>query len=343
MVAPTNKAWDKAMATIKSYFKYVPQFEYYEDLIEKKLQTVKLEDATGMQDSVSKMAMIASLLYNNNIYDNKKLKNLQNGASLSCDSLVSTSSVKMYSEDATELFANTTRVENSNGAMWVTTDDTLHMRTWTIWNPEIRLEAEYTNSWTDPGLVYGSPEIKTVNKQNEEVQGSISNNRYIEVVPASKSVNPEIYFSLPNVRSTEYSVYVVFVPANINSKYYAEPLKKNHLEFTLGYADEKGKITEDVFKDIDPAVDSLQNVPGMTAKVDTTYVGDVTFKTSYVGMSSSSQTYAPYLRIRSRVSSKQTVTYDRTLRIDCIILRPKDLDNYIKAHPDYKYDRGLYN
>jgi len=120
-------------------------------------------------------------------------------------------------------------------------------------------------------------------------------------------------------------------------------LKKNHLEFTLGYADEKGKITEDVFKDIDPAVDSLQNVPGMTAKVDTTYVGDVTFKTSYVGMSSSSQTYAPYLRIRSRVSSKQTVTYDRTLRIDCIILRPKDLDNYIKAHPDYKYDRGLYN
>ena len=120
-------------------------------------------------------------------------------------------------------------------------------------------------------------------------------------------------------------------------------MKKNHLEFTLGYADEKGKITEDVFKDIDPAVDSLQNVPGMTAKVDTTYVGDITFKTSYVGMYTSDQSYAPYMRIRSRVSSKQAATYDRTMRIDCIILRPKDLDNYIKAHPEYKYDRGLYN
>jgi hypothetical protein len=217
------------------------------------------------------------------------------------------------------------------------------MRTWTIWNPEIRLEAEYSNYWADYASVNGEPDIKTVNKQNEEVLGTISNNRYIEVEPASKSVNPEIFFYLPNVRSTEYSVYVVFVPANINSKYYAEPLKKNHLEFTFAYADEKGKMTEEVIKDIDTAVDTLQNVPGMTAKVDTTYVGDITFKTSYVGLYTSDQSYAPYMRIRSRVSSKQAATYDRTMRIDCIILRPKDLDNYIKAHPEYKYDRGLYN
>ena len=52
--------------------------------------------------------------------------------------------------------------------------------------------------------------------------------------------------------------------------------------------------------------------------------------------------YAHYLRVRSRVSSRQSALYDRTLRIDCIILRPKELDNYIKDHPSYVYDRDLY-
>ena len=47
------------------------------------------------------------------------------------------------------------------------------------------------------------------------------------------------------------------------------------------------------------------------------------------------------MRIRSRISYKQTAIYDRTMRIDCIILRPKNLDDYIKAHPDYKYDLRL--
>lgn len=344
MIAPTNKAWDKAMATIHSYFNYVPEFEFIEKPADSRVvEKVKIQDAVAMQDSISKVVMISSLFYNNNIYDNKKLKTLKEGETLNCDSLVSTSRVKMYGEDAADLFANTKRIENSNGSLWVTTDDTLRMRTWTIWNPEIRLEAENLAYWADYASVNGDPDIKTVNKQNEEVLGTISNNRYIEVEPASKSVNPEIFFYLPNVRSTEYSVYVVFVPANINSKYYAEPLKKNHLEFTFAYADEKGKMTEEVIKDIDTAVDTLQNVPGMTAKVDTTYVGDITFKTSYVGLYTSDQSYAPYMRIRSRVSSKQAATYDRTMRIDCIILRPKDLDNYIKAHPEYKYDRGLYN
>ena len=344
MVAPTNTAWDKAMATIKGYFKYQPEFEYsyWTGSMDKTTEKVKLQDAAAMQDSISKATMIASLFYNNNIYDNKKLKNLKDGEKHNCDSLVSTTGVKIYAEDAANLFANTKRVENSNGALWVA-DDTLNMRTWTYWNPEIRIEAEYSNYWAGYASVNGDPEVRSVTKQNEEVLGTVSNNRYIEVEPASKSVNPEIFFFLPEVRSTEYSVYVVFVPANINSKNSTEPLKKNHLEFTFGYADENGKLAEDVFKDIDPEVDTLLNVPGMMSKIDTTYVGDVTFKTSYVGMYSSTQTYAPYLRIRSRVSSKQAAIYDRTMRIDCIILRPKDLDNYIKANPDYKYDRGLYN
>ena len=342
MIAPTNKAWEKAMTTVRSYFNYRPEFEFMEDPVDKVVQKVKLEDADAMRDSVAKVALYAGLIFNNNIYDNKKLKTLQTGATLNADSLVTTTSTKMYSEDAENLFAHATRVEKSNGALWVT-DDSLYMCTWTLWNPEIRIEAEYSNYWAGTSNVSNDqPEAKAVNKPNEEVLGKISNGSYLEVEPKSMAVNPEMYFYLPNVRSTEYSVYVVFVPANINSKYYSDPLKKNHLEVIIGYADDKGKNAEVTFKDIEPEVDSLLTVEGMTAKIDTTYIGDITFPTSYVGMYGSSQTYAPYMRIRSRVSSKQAATYDRTMRIDCIILRPKNLDDYIKAHPDYKYDRHLY-
>jgi hypothetical protein len=28
------------------------------------------------------------------------------------------------------------------------------------------------------------------------------------------------------------------------------------------------------------------------------------------------------------------------MRIDCLILRPKELDDFLKEHPDYKYDDG---
>jgi hypothetical protein len=52
--------------------------------------------------------------------------------------------------------------------------------------------------------------------------------------------------------------------------------------------------------------------------------------------------YYPYLRINSAVRNAQRLQYDRTMRIDCLILRPKELDNYLKEHPDYKYDTGLY-
>ncbi len=340
MLMPTNRAWNSATSRIRSYCNYVPQFDFMEDVVEKKAVRVKLQDAEALSDSITKMYLMGALFFNNNIYDNRKLATFTEGATLGCDSLMTTRDFKMYADDAADLFVGATRVAKSNGNIWVT--DSLRIPTWTVWNPEIRIEAEYSSYWAGYNNVKDMPTVREITRQNEEVSGKVSNGYFIEVTPQSKAVNPDMYFYLPNVRSTEYSIYVVFVPANINSKYYAEELKKNHLDFILGYADATGKSTEITFKDIDTNVDSLQNVAGMTAMVDTTYVGDFTFPMSYLGLSTSDQVYAPYLRIRSRVNNKQTAIYDRTLRIDCIILRPKELDDRLKAQPGYMYDRGWY-
>ena len=339
MLLPTNRAWNEAAEKVRQYYKYIPSFYSMEDIDNNKTERVTLKDAEAMRDSVSKVYLMAGLFYNNNLYDNKKLKTLAEGSRLNCDSLTTTNGFKMYADDAASLFEGSKRLEMSNGAAWVT--DSLRMPAWTVWNPEIRLEAEYTSLWAAFDNVNGSPAVKEVAKQNEEVIGRVSNDCYIEIEPASRSVNPIVYFNLPGVRSTTYNIYIVMVPANINSKYYSGALKPNYIDFTVGYAGIDGVFKTESFKTVTTRVDSLSGYEGYTTKMDTVLAGQVTFPVAYLGLNNGSKSYSPYLRVRSRVTNREVNNYDRTMRIDCIILRPKELDDWLSEHPDYKYDKKL--
>jgi hypothetical protein len=117
----------------------------------------------------------------------------------------------------------------------------------------------------------------------------------------------------------------VTVPANI-TRVNADTIQ-HRLQVDVNYAQESGSR-----KNL-----SLGNKFFNDSRIiDTLYVGNVTFPVAYYGAGD----YKPYIRIRSRVTSDEP--WDDKLRIDCIILRPKALDDYLKAHPDYKYDRGTY-
>ena len=335
MLVPTNEAWIKAKVQVQKYFHYLPSFEFMENTstgTDKKKVTVNIKDVQYLQDSVVNMMLTGYLFYNNNLYDNTKLNKLQTGEPLRCDSLYGTTLSKVYSEDAARLFENALRVDKSNGCIWVT--DSLRMRPWTVWNPELVLQAENTiyqsslvNVADQPQRIYVAP-----GTQNPEVTGQLSANSYTEVQPVSQSTNPGIVFYLPGVRSTTYSIYIVTVPANIVSNNYVT--KPSRFKVSLGYANEQGKNEDNDSKwtiESQFVSDSLQ--------IDTIYLGDFTFPMAYVGTGS----YYPYMRINSSVTSRERANYDRTLRIDCIILRPKELDAYIKEHPDYEYDRGIDN
>ena len=340
MLVPTDDAWDKAKATVSKYFNYVPSFEFMENTSttasEKKKVTVNIADVEYLQDSIVNLMLTGYLCYNNNLYDNKKLSALKTGETLQCDSLYGTTMSKIYTEDAARLFENAQRVEMSNGSIWVT--DSLRMRTWTAWNPEIILESEITSMVASTVNMDGSsPEIKSVTPgtQNPDVYGRVSRNMYVEIPPVSASTNPGVVFYLPNVRSTTYSLYAVVVPANITSTNFE--VKPNRFTATIGYVDERG-INEEV-KMLNPE-DPEKNPPFIndSSRVDTVYLGDVTFPVAYAGTGS----YYPYLRLNSNVTSRIRAQYDRTLRFDCIILRPKELVDYLREHPDYKYDNGNY-
>lgn len=332
MIVPTNEAWRKAKEKVSQYFHYLPSFEFMENTstgTDKKKVTVSIADVKYLQDSIVNLMLTGYLFYNNNIYDNKKLNTLQTGQTLRCDSLYGTTLSKMYGDDAASLFQGAQRVDKSNGAIWVT--DSLRMQPWTAWNPEIILQAEnstmqasFVNVADVPQRIYVAP-----GTQNPEVTGYLSNNSYIEVQPISASTNPGAVFYLPNVRSTTYSIYVVTVPANITSNNFAT--KPNRFQVSLGYADAQGKNQDN---DRKWALESTY--VSDSVQIDTIYLGDFTFPMAYVGTGR----YYPYLRINSSITSRERANYDRTLRIDCIILRPKELDDYLKEHPDYKYDKG---
>lgn len=174
-------------------------------------------------------------------------------------------------------------------------------------------------------------------EQNPDIQGTVSNGYYLTITPSSPASNPEAIFYLPGVRSTTYAVYVCFVPENINASTYTDNVRPNIVQVTMGYNDLKGKPQEQPLK-----VGKTQLFQSDITKVDTVYVGDFTFPLCYYGTGISNVTqesYAPYVRISSRASSKNPG--DRNLRIDYIMLVPKDLDNYIKEHPGYKYQHEI--
>ena len=334
MLVPTNEAWRKAQDAITPLFKYVPSFEFMENTstTESKKVTIEIKDVEYLKDSMVNMMLTNSLFFNNNLYDNKKLNSLQTGQPLQCDSLYGTTLTKFYSEDAAALFGNARRIDKSNGAVWLT--DTMQIRPWIFWNPEIIIQGENSStlastlnaSSNGAQRIYVAP-----GTQNPEVSGHISNNAYVEIQPISASTNPGVVFYLPEVRSTTYSFYIVTVPANIVST--NTEVKPNKFQVTLGYADEKGKNQDRYSK---WTVDSKFTTD--TMRVDTIYLGDFTFPVAYAGTGN----YYPYLRVNSSITSKERNDFDRTLRVDCVILRPKELDDYLKEHPGYKYDNGNY-
>jgi uncharacterized surface protein with fasciclin (FAS1) repeats len=338
MIVPTNEAWRKAKAVISEMYNYVPQFEFMENTStgsDKKVTTVKLKDAAKLKESIVNMMLVRDLFYNNNLYDNKRLGSLQTGQTLQCDSLCSTTSSKIYTDDAARLLEGASRIDKSNGAVWIT--DSLCMRTWTSWNPEIVQQAESNSMLANVFNVAGDPRRVYImpGAQNPAVPGRISGSRYLEAQPSASNTNPEVDFYLSSVRSAEYSVYVVFVPANITNA--DRETLPHRMIITMGYADEKGKSQEQRMRNPADGTTYFSNDP---TRIDTLYLGDFTFPVAYVGTGGSSQEYSPYLRIRSSVTNALSAQYDRTLRIDCIILRPKNLDIYLKENPGYRYDSG---
>lgn len=326
MIIPTNQAWEEKLNEIKGNLNFLPEYTYYRELPRSltseeanENKEKELVDNEYLTDSLAHRDLVKSLFFNNNLYDNGNLKTLQTGETLVADSLISTRGYKYYSEDAADLFKGAERVDKSNGAIWVT--NSLGFKPW-AYRPYIKREAEwgvanYFNS------TVSAVRVNTINK-NPEVEGRLSNNGYLEA-RASGSANPEVDFYIPDVMKGTYVLYIGIVPANIDVNTYNPEVKPNNMQVVVGYHNEKGAMTE---KRMGSAFTND------CSKVDTLRIGEIDFPVSTIGLTNA----MPYVRILSRVTNSTQATRDRTLRIDFIQLIPKELDDYIQEHPDYKWE-----
>lgn len=343
MVVPTNEAWTKAMNYIRKCYNYV-DFAYYDKPSSKGTNqtqehvTLSPEPAYWT-DSISHAVLMRGLFFNNNIYDNKKLKKWANGEQEPIDSLTTTWYDYIFTEDATTMMQHTTPVKKSNGVLFIT-DDSLYLHPWVLWNPMINIEAEYGGYLAS--VENGSESISRVTSatQNPNVPGRVSNQGYLTVSPQSNMSNVEMNFYLSGVRSTTYVIYAVFVPANITNRFILdEDIKPNQVQVQVGMNNANGTLParpttlSRTIQNEDGTTTTVNNFTNDPSKVDTVCFGEVTFPICYYATNGS-----PYIRILSNVRAGQN--FDRTVRIDRLFLLPKELDDYLKEHPDYK---GHYN
>ena len=200
-----------------------------------------------------------------------------------------------------------------------------------------------------------SIEVNVNNLDNEKIDVSeMKSNtlRYLLVQNSGGSAKPELDIFLPDVMSTTYDIYCVFVPENVDKQKAGVSTQPNRVIFTLNYCDESGALQNYTFLDEDEArvnafkekyklsdgragsanYNTNRAFSNDTSKVDTLYIGEFTFPVCYYGLG---EGCCPNIKITSPFSVVTGIVrndFSRDFRIAAIILKPKELVEFEKSN-----------
>ena len=323
VIAPTNTAFRQAVGQYTPYFNYVPSMIDVTvpaaTTAETTKETVNLNSAY-LTDSLVKMNIVRDMFFSNNVYHNSVLNSLNEGETLNTDSIESTTQGIFYGSEAAQLFKGATKSGKSNGNMWIT--DSWNYPIWVSVNPAIKFEFETSAFQANSANAQLTTVSAAYANKNADVPGRVSSNRYLQMDAIQGY--PSVYFYLPNVLSTTYYIYAVVVPANYISASVTDVLP-NLLRAQVGYNNASGK-------DITSTRIQVETDP---TKVDTVQVAKITFPIAYYGTGTH-----PYLMLQTRGA---TSSYDRSVRLDCILLVPEELKDYKDKHPEYEIQYNKVN
>ncbi len=327
---PTNKAWDDSYNKIKPYYNFI-QNTICQDLYTASGSTKIPTMTTGninqtlLADSMTKRYLVNYLVYSNNDTYNALLTN---GQPIAATDSIRTTTRRKFSNPS-DILAQTVGepVKMSNG--WGRQVDSLAFYPWETFAPEIDFNPR---SYAALVTAAGSQEnitvkfAENVNKYGDftETSGELT---FYNVEPSGARNKPEMFVFLPNVRSTTYKFYVVFVPGSVTGA----DNRPNQVNFVLNYCDAKGALAKHNFSSELKNDNPKKQTPFVndTSKVDTMYIGDFTFPVSYAGLPvNGGKSVMPDLKISSPMSVfNQTLlnTYTRALRIAAIIMKPVEL------------------
>lgn len=287
---PDNKAWTQAYNLIKSNYKTLGAG----GAITQRLNT--------------QWAIVKNLVFRNQITNTANL-----------DSLTSTTGSVFH--QPSYLFDGTSQSQLSNGIVYVT--DSLRFKAEDSYQQKIQVEAE--NSDYGRSSLYANLYVRS--SLGSSFENQVSQKKYLVVEPTTVSSVQQNYaaFPIPNTLSGKYRVYCVFVPSSIVSSTDARQYK---VKFYFSYLNAAGKqITDGAIS----ATNSIVTTPGAIPAIFTTnasqitkmFVTEITFP--YCNLYDDNATSASIttrLRVENASKITETVKFDRTLRIDYIILEP---------------------
>ena len=348
---PNNKAFRDYYNKVAPLFNYiattvVPNVEAYENATDDKTKSFTYSEHTPayLKDSVARAVILRNLAYSNNNEYNQWIEGTP--SPLGSDTLRSTTRTK-FSNPAEILGHTIQKVTASNGFVRIV--DSLAFMPWEAYNPELVINPyyyAYTNDsrknfsfYTETGRVPDSTAVKLLGPGNE-------NFRYLWIKPIDEYSTPTVYLELPDVLSTTYKFYAVFMPWRYyepNSKYFwafGTDDRKCLLNFQLNYCTARGAAATYNFssKFLTSGKASDENPSRLTKntaffndpqKVDTVYLGQFTFPIAHRYLGNGN--YNPTIRITNPMgvfNPSDVANYTGEVRLAAIIMKPVELVEY---------------
>lgn len=303
MLAPTDRAWKQL------YDEYINYFNY--------------NDQTSKRDSMirtqTRRAIADGTVFNLNVQRSM------------ADSVVSTAWQRLYEGllvypeqryyayfrpyEAGGAFSDAEETECSNG--YVLIQDDWKINKLSTFYKQIKIEAE-SSRYVDTIIQARDPLSVRAVPQENPFYGKISENYFVEAQPLSTASSTSVRYAIPDQLSNiGYDIIAVFAPAiAYNENALAEDRLPCRVRFTISYLEQDGKKKESTLRS---PIDNSVNFVTTPDVIDSVLVAsNYKFPTCALDLDEPQVT----LRVASNITSSQSSKYTRTLRLDCIILRP---------------------
>ena len=289
-ILPNNTAWIKAYNKIKNNYKTFGA------------------GGEGLQRLNTQWAIVTNLIFKKEIADPATL-----------DSLVSTTGNVFKSPNY--LFENSIANKLSNGYAYVT--DSIRFKAEDSYQQKVKVEAE--NSSYGRSSAYANLYIRS--SLGSAFNSNVSDNKYLMVEANTVSVSTQnsVSFPIPNTLSGKYNIYCVFAPSSIAN---VADHRSYKYKFYFSYMGSDGKQVTDATID---SKNTVVNKAGSLAATFTSqpdvinkvFVTQFTFPycNSYT-KGDAPATITTRLKVENAARITESVLFDRSLRIDYIVLEP---------------------
>ena len=332
MLMPTNEAWRKLVDEYQNYFNYDNTVDKRDSVFYTNTRMAIMKGTAFSRTTNTDAILQDSAMSTNAVlfYDARKY-------TWGADSL----HYYQYFNPLSGIFTGNTNMECSNGIAMKVQDWKIDKRE-TFFQTKI-IEAEGQGSIREVSKVVdkvttntdGSKDttwIETIVPRNRYVEtgniyyNKVSDNGFVEFEPTRTTVNHSVTFNIKDVLSNiGYDIYVVTAPALANDSNATDIQRlPTRLKFTLYHHTQDGKTVKTGNTEGVPLVNNTA-VVNQPDEVDYIKVAEnFMFPVASYGLEEDEPQVS--LKVESYVTSTQqrNNTYTRTMRIDCIILKPHE-------------------